>query len=462
MNAVNHSPAVRYILTLLRWPFTMFREGNGGENLPLILFWAICLFLMTNPFTFWLMGEDPTARVVRNIATMRRPDGSQLAFYMIRAVVPIAGFVLVGVLGRMRETMRAIGALWPVYPFLLWATLSVLWSDSPGSTIHGVGALIPIFLTAGLMVGSLGSSQAAKATLYGGILIALASTAYALLVPSYGVHQHADTAQSVHAGLWRGVYMHKNFLGQTAALFAAATFLCANRNIWTTPVRLLVLGLWIVLIAKAGSASSMVIFPLTVGLVFVMVTLGPMQKAFALFAMPLVAIIGFISFSMVLQALGRDMTFSGRTIIWDLAVQELGSRFVQGYGFMSPTYGNFVFELSRRAFVRDPHNMYLDVILALGVIGLILLLIAIVVALNAAAALYARGGRGRPEAMVFASLLLGWMLSGLSESNDRPLGVVTTVGFFAIGALLASRPALKPTTLALPGPRQMIQPASIF
>ena len=462
VNAAIRWPAVRYLLGLLRRRFSFFPDGGGGESLAVVLFWAVCLFLLTNPFTFVLMGENPTARVMRNIATMRRADNSQIAFYLLRTGIPLAGIILTVLLGRMRATLQALGALWPAYPFLLWAMLSVTWSDSPGSTLHGVAALIPIFLTAALMVGCLGAQQAARATIYAGIGIAIASIFYALLVPSYGVHQHADTSQSVHAGLWRGVYLHKNHLGQTAAMFAAATLLCGARVIRSVFIRACVVGLWVLIIVKAGSASSMVMFPLTVGLVFVFVTFGPMQKAFALFAMPLVAIIGFISFSMVLEALGRDMTFSGRTIIWDLAAQELGSRFIQGYGFMSPTYGNFVFELSRRAFVRDPHNMYLDVILALGVIGLVLLLIAAVVALNAAAALYTRGRRDRPEAMVFASLLLGWLLSGLSESNDRPLGVVSTLGFFAISALLASRPALRSQRLALPRSRPAGQLASIF
>ncbi len=421
--------------------YRLFRERALKPRSWLLLYWAFLLFFLTTPFTFVLMGENPMATVVRNTATMRREDNSQLLIYGLRVAVPVMAFAMAALCGRVRPSMRALLAQWPLGLLLVWASLSILWSDAPVSSFTGVVSMLSILLFAALLHGSLGMRDAAKATLLAGAIIAVSSIVYVSAAPTYAIHQHADSSQSVHAGLWRGVYLHKNHLGQAVAIFAAAA-LMSGRLIRSFLLRMTLIGLCLFLVLKSGSASAMLIFPLAVAAVLVLVTFDPLKKAFVLFMAPVLATAAIISFGLLLQMLGKDPTLSGRTVIWDLAADAIGERPLHGYGFMSPTYGNFVYELYAQTFVRDPHNMYLDIVLALGGVGLLLMLWAPAFALKSAGSLYRKSVSLRSSAMCFSAMVVGWLISGLSESNDRPLGVVTTLGFFGIAMLLSCRPAL--------------------
>jgi len=426
---------------LMRARYQFFRERALKPRSWLLLYWALLLFFLTIPFTFALMGENPTATVIRNSATMRRSDNSQLLIYGLRIVIPVMAFAMAALCGRVRPSMRALLAQWPMGLLLFWAFLSILWSDAPVSTFTGVVSMLSILLFAAFLYGSLGARDAARATLLAGTIMAVCSIGYVWAAPTYAIHQHSDSAQAVHAGLWRGVYLHKNHLGQAAAIFAAATFLSGGL-IRSFLVRMTMVAILLFLIVKSGSASALLIFPLTVVAVPVLVTFDPLKKAFVLFMAPVLATAAVISFGLLLQMLGKDPTLSGRTVIWDLAADAIGQRPMHGYGFMSPTYGNFVYELYARTFVRDPHNMYLDMLLALGVVGLLLMMWAPAFALKSAGTMYRKSLPLRSGAMCFSALVVGWLVSGLSESNDRPLGVVTTLGFFGLAMLLSCRPAL--------------------
>lgn len=435
-----------FALGLLRLPiFDRSQNVVGQYNPPVIavLIWAVMIVALTSPFPFALTGMDPAEKAMRNVATMRRADNSQAALYIMRMCVPLMGVILVLALGRMRSAMLCIGSLGPALPFLIWAAASISWTDSTSSTLHGVAALFPLFLSAALMMAVLGPRHSARAIVIAGAFMALASLAYIAAVPGHAIHQNSDASQSVHAGLWRGIYLHKNHLGQAAALFGAAIIFADGRILPNRFLRWGIFALLVLLIIKSGSASAAIIIPLAIITVLVFVSFSPMQRIFAILFLSLAALTVGFGLNLLLEAMGRDMTFSGRNIVWGLAISTIGDRPFAGFGYMSPTYGDFVYNLARRAFVYDPHNMYLDIILALGGIGLLLFLTGIVSALNNARNMYRAGGEWRSVAQVFAALLVAWLLAGLTESNDRSLSHVASLGFFGWAMLLTCREQLK-------------------
>ena len=48
-----------------------------------------------------------------------------------------------------------------------------------------------------------------------------ASLVYVVLNPAFALHQLSDGAQSVHAGEWRGLFIHRSILGRLAAVSLA-------------------------------------------------------------------------------------------------------------------------------------------------------------------------------------------------------------------------------------------------
>lgn len=76
--------------------------------------------------------------------------------------------------------------------------------------------------------------------------------------------------------------------------------------------------------------------------------------------------------TIIINILGKDLTFSGRTRIWDAVFDKLPESLWNGFGINSEVLAGWVTYFAA-------HNMILQVLLDIGIIGLIILLICIIV-----------------------------------------------------------------------------------
>ena len=414
-----------------------------------IWIWALILFLMTTPFTFALRGQDPTFEMGLNRATMRGEDGSLTVIYIMR--LAMLGFAILMSLQRWRVTYRALPRLLPLAAFLGWAVLSIIWSDAPETTMHAAFALVGGVLTAFLLAVRLPPHLAARALIYSGAIMAACSIGEVAVHPAYGMHQANDVAQSVHAGAWRGVYLHKNHFGQLCAMYAAAIFMAGRAVIGSVIVKWSLFGVMIGLIVASTSASAIVVVPTAIFLVWLVVMLNPMQKIFASTAAIAGTIMAILSLNILMAMLGRDPTLTGRTTIWSTAFTYVAAHPLHGYGYASSVYGGFIYELSRMMGVADPHNGLLDLVLGLGFIGLGLFLTAVVTAWVVARAIYLVGGAFGQGMVVLTAPLMAWLVTCMSESNMRPMATVAALGFASLSMVLAF-PRARLLTKKLPMP----------
>jgi O-antigen ligase len=181
-----------------------------------------------------------------------------------------------------------------------------------------------------------------------------------------------------HAGLWRGIYSHKNVAGPVmAALFFAGLYLIrsgANRSGWP------VLLLSALFVLKTGSKTSAGLVPLVAALVVGGRAVGgrllPVAVLVAAFAaMALMTLGAAISPALdaVLQWVLPGTTFTGRLDLWRYALDLMRPHQWTGWGFESFwTTANVLdaerpFELSwdPRGAVNS-HSGYLDVAIAMG------------------------------------------------------------------------------------------------
>jgi O-antigen ligase len=107
----------------------------------------------------------------------------------------------------------------------------------------------------------------------------------------------------------------------------------------------------------------------------------PKISAYSLFAVGALAILNYIFNlgTLFVSILGRDMTFTGRTSIWQALLNEKTNPLF-GVGFYSFWLGDRVERLSEKYFyhLNEAHNGYLETYLNTGLIGLFLLVCLII------------------------------------------------------------------------------------
>ncbi|HEX8445337.1 MAG TPA: O-antigen ligase family protein [Sphingomonas sp.] len=188
-----------------------------------------------------------------------------------------------------------------------------------------------------------------------------------------------DTRGPLGGGSWIGVFAGKNALGWFAGY--ALIFSVLSPGI-AAPWRLLLAGVTAVCLFFSGSQGSIVIVVATaafVGVIWLLrrTSLSPGARAGTLLTIVLLAVPLLMGMStLVLQALGRDTTLTGRTDIWRVFLDRALDYWVIGAGPGSFTNVSIVTidlssALTALGMIRTPHNMFIAVLGETGIAGLI-------------------------------------------------------------------------------------------
>ncbi len=271
---------------------------------------------------------------------------------------------------------------------LLWVLLgivvfSVFWSDVPTTTLGSIRNLVPAIL--------LGVYLAARYTLKEQLqllawmlsIAALLSVVCSIVLPSYGVMGMAPNSSAEalsHMGAWRGIFSHKNDFGRIMDLSAVVFLLLAANSrkyrwlLWAG------FSLSIGLILLSTSKTALIIF-LTI--VFLLPFYRALRWNYTL-AIPFfiivvlaggsVAILLLGNAEAILGALGRDLTFTGRTDLWVAVLDKIWQRPWLGYGYYGfwQVLGGESTDVLKTVHWEAPHshNGLLDLWLDLGLLGL--------------------------------------------------------------------------------------------
>ncbi len=202
---------------------------------------------------------------------------------------------------------------------------------------------------------------------------------YAGLVVFPDIAKHtADSLEAQHAGLWRGVFSHKNIAGPVMAVFSFAGIYLMRRSWRRTGIAIFVLAIYFM--AHTGSKTTLGSVPLVAMLVIVPGIVGLRRLTPLLFvaglAIGALATIGIV-FIPALKALAHDLapdlTYTGRTQLWAYAGEMIAKSPWRGYGFES-FWGTPLVTESDRFFDDDwdisnivhGHDGYLDIAIGMG------------------------------------------------------------------------------------------------
>jgi exopolysaccharide production protein ExoQ len=202
-------------------------------------------------------------------------------------------------------------------------------------------------------------------------LIVVSTVFLCLMFPETMVHQE------IHTGAWRGLFYHKNQLGQ-AMLQGILIFVALAISEKSRQHRLIELALAATatfVLIMAHSATSIV--GLGIFLLIVLMLRIPRLSGYllgALFIAMLLTIVGILGGSFcVLSFIGRDCTVTGRTEIWALVWSAVVQRPWLGYGFgafwLSELGDAIRAKLGWPETIAEAHNAWLDTWLSIGAIG---------------------------------------------------------------------------------------------
>lgn len=278
------------------------------------------------------------------------------------------------------DFLSAFRVCWPYLTFGAFILMSTLWSVEPDVTfVRATLYLISVFTLVFLIYSINVSDFFRKLTFLFAVLLILSFVSVFVLPTA--MHSVGELA-----GNWRGIYSHKNDAG-LAMVFSIILFICAyvktHRKHW-----LFLSFIAFVFLYFTGSKTS-------IGFLFAGLSVGFMYSFYsssvyfrsnyylvlALFILMLSFWYVFSSYQILdlIYALLLDPDrFTGRALIWDYLLNLILDRPLLGYGYGAVwglgedsrlydyAYGNvyWVFRLTQG------HNSYLDLILAIGIIGL--------------------------------------------------------------------------------------------
>lgn len=330
-----------------------------------------------------------------------------------------------------------------------WGLLSALWAPLPGFafrqafSIVGVTVLTLAFVSAAWYPERWG--RLARCTLTVALLL---SAAVALALPDIGVH--SEQAAQLQ-GAWRGITYQKNGLGQLAAvsllLFTHAGASRAMSAALTAAGALL--AVFVLIMSKSSTSLALA---LLCCLLLLAILRPPLRLrggrgalglglllACGLPAYLYVLFGGGLSLELFMQPLaaifGKDATFSGRTVLWEIVLEQIGQHPVRGLGFNSFWGLHAATALQEKTGYVAPnaHNGYLDLTNELGLIGLGLLIAFLV---EHGRALAKVAAFDRSQYALHLALILYVCLANLTETGwFHPIMFTHVIAMFSSASL---------------------------
>lgn len=370
------------------------------------------------------------------------------------AFAALAVFLAIGFAARWQEALRLLRCAWPVLALTGFAFISAYWSEDPGIVIRrsgtvAISALFGVYL---IGRGDFADLVALLVKVYATAMAA--SLAVIVLAPSVAIG-----GNETYVGAWRGAFSDKNELGLACALTIMFSVYALYRGCGRRWFSIAAIVMSLVAFKLAESKTPLVVM-VAAAYAAVFGAMLRRRSGFGLlagFTLGVIGLAGIFAFALdsaaILEAIGRDPTFTNRAKIWHYAWIYIERHKWLGYGFGSFWRANGVEANEAWALIEfktpHAHNAWLEIGLGLGFVGMGL------VALNWLSVFY-RIARmlTAPAArhVVFClALLVGIFLENMTEYEFFRPNAMLWVLFVAITAYLghavlvarAARPAYR-------------------
>ncbi|MBN3943675.1 MAG: O-antigen ligase family protein [Nostoc sp.] len=260
----------------------------------------------------------------------------------------------------------------PLQFFLLAIVIfSLLWSEDLSSSLTYLRGLIRIYFLAIYLAMRYPLREQIKLIAWALGVAAALSMLFSAFVPGY-IHESPELL-----GMWSGIYGHKNELGYMMA-WSAGVFLhlalSGHRYRW---LMWALYGISTCLIILSRSTTSLTIL-------LTMILLLPFYRSLkktnyklqvimitsTLMLLMISSILLLNNAETVVGTSGKDLTFNGRSDLWELVISKILERPWLGYGFSGFWTSNAASKLrATYDWASNAHNGFLELLLELGFLG---------------------------------------------------------------------------------------------
>lgn len=261
--------------------------------------------------------------------------------------------------------------------FVCFASLSVLFSIDIQASILNVMAVSCMSLPLLIFYWRFGAIKSLEMLRIFSIFTIIVCLIYAVVQPQY-----AFMGGSL-AGDFRGLFPHKNGFGPMMALACIALLPSPSQGALYQPMQLVRLLFAIIALAcTVASHSSTSLVLIAIGILFLIFSaiireqrtagIRAMTTVFLFVAVVAVNYFGgMLVASTIAEVSGKDLTFSGRSYVWEALWPHLFDYPATGYGFGIMRQVKYVVPLLKDVpfGVNSPHNTYLEIVLNLGLFG---------------------------------------------------------------------------------------------
>ncbi|MDB6084125.1 MAG: O-antigen ligase [Gammaproteobacteria bacterium] len=397
---------------------TIVQDGRFGVAVAGMI-WVLVLFMIVpDGFNYGAISDN-------------MPTSGSAASRMIWLAL-LAGGMLV-VVWRSSLAWLLMRQLNPfLTAFVVLAAISVLWSIDPQVTTRRMIRIFTIWLDA-LALGLVAWQPHRLQTVLRRILtlVLVGSIVFVFVSPELSVE---TSKQAELVGAWKGLATQKNGLGSISGI--ALLFWChawlskESRPIYILPCA----GL--AAICLVGSRSSTSLVATLFAIFFLLLLLrspvglrrympyivGLFLIALLVYSLTILQVVPGMEFMLrpITAMTGKDLTFSGRTAIWQVVIDHIHRNPLWGSGYgaywtgavpWSPSY-----ETVRRLYFypTEAHSGYLDIINDLGILGGVVLVGYLIVYVRQALRLFALE---RTQGALYLALVFEQLIANLSESR---------------------------------------------
>lgn len=303
----------------------------------------------------------------------------RLSFIVIYLIT--AGLLLL----RWKQALYTL-AREPLIPALVTLVFaSTLWSSLPSRTLTDSITLVGSTLFGLYLATRYSLKQQLGLICWAFGIGVVLSFPFALLLPAYG------KMGGLHAGAWRGVYTHKNGLGATMVsstmAFMVLAFQASRRQWLLQGIGWLGVILSLVLLVLSRSTAALINVTLIISAITVLKIVRWRYRSLIIAIMSLLL---FLEITVILlvgnaeaiaDVLGKDLTLTGRTVLWSSVWRMIQEQPWLGYGYgafwdvrSSGSQATQIW-LATGWKMNHPHNGFLALWLDVGLVGLVLFLL---------------------------------------------------------------------------------------
>ena len=336
-------------------------------------------------------------------------------FLPVALLIQLSAFVLLALPKRRRMVLELL----PRNPWMLLAiafiVMSALWSMDPDQTIRRSIALVGTTAVGLLVYIEVGRERLLRFFAINLAIFTVLSVLFALAVPSLGTHVHDK-----FAGQWRGLLGFKNQAAWSASIFIIV-WLGTRKTLWMKRLNWPLLAIGFLMLIQTKSATGLAATAFGVA-TFVGLYLFRRFTLFRPIALTVAAIILLLIvtdagslFSTILELLGRDASLTGRTSIWAALWPLIEDNFVLGVGYQAfwDHAADYFGTTSWMVGIGHSHNAYVEILLDVGIIGLVT---QVAFLLHAQIKLAIATMMGNPDAATMFVIFLTFTVIGFAGS----------------------------------------------